>query len=251
MKLNQVLLIILSIFLILMAINTVDAAQIDDNIASSNENIISSTNMDKYTSSGPTHTFELAGSSVYIKDYNPKYKLSNKAKKQFNSVKKAPKKIYTLTIDDTTYSSLLNAKKTNTDDYYTFDTDYTCKVLKPVFKTKNIKKTIINKKYPDRQKYFNAYNKYFTKYNHGKYNMDVNFHFYKGTNNIKYATIKVTKKVKQVTLSKFKTDYTNIKADIGYNSHEGQLGKGSYLFFYGKTLGYEFSEYVANKRNII
>ena len=77
------------------------------------------------------------------------------------------------------------------------------------------------------------------------------FHFYKGNNNIKYATIRVTKKVKQVTLSKFKTDYTNIKADIGYNSHEGQLGKGSYLFFYGKTLGYEFSEYVANKRNII
>ena len=208
MKSYKILIIILSIFLIAVAINTVDAAQADNTseeitassdaviIASGDNNGIASSDANAYTSSGKTHTYKATGKSVYIKDYNPKYKLSKKAKKQIKSVKKAPKKTYKLTIDDDTYKSLKYAKKTKTYDFYTFNTNYKCKVLKPVLKTKTIKKTIINKKYTSHQKYDNAYRKYFTKYNSGKYNMKVKFHFYKGTDRIKYATIKVTKKVK-------------------------------------------------------
>ena len=165
------------------------------------------------------------------------------------SVKKAPKKTYKLTIDDDTYQSLKHAKKTGTNDFYTFDTGYKCKVLKPVLKTKTIKKTIVNKKYTNRQKYYNDYSKYFTKYNSDKYNMKVKFHYYKGTNNIKYVTIKVTKKVKQTTITKFKTTYTKVKADIGYKATNGELSKGSHLLFYGNTFGYEFTNYVATKQN--
>lgn len=261
MKLNQILIITLSIFLIAVAINTVDAAQVDncseDNIASSDVDIISSTednvitvtNDDVYTSSGTTHTYKATGRSVYIKDYNPKYKLSSKAKKQIKSVKKAPKKTYKLTIDDDTYQNLKYAKKTGQSDGYTFTTNYKCKVLKPVLKTKTIKKTIVNKKYTNRQKYFNAYSKYFNKYRDSKYDVNVYFHFYKGTNNIKYATIKVTKKVKQTTITKFKTTYTKVKADISYQATNGQLSKGSHLLFYGNTFGYEFSNFVATKQN--
>ena len=261
MKLNQILLIILTIFIIAVAINTVDAAQIDSNatedikvfndaevISSTNDEAIASTNTD-HTSSGTTHTYKVKGASVYIKDYNPKYKLSNKAKKQIKSVKNAPKKTYSLTIDDDTYLSLKKAKKTKTSDFYTYKTNYKCKVLKPVLKTKTIKKTIVNKKYTDRQKYYDDYCKYFTKYTSDKYKMNVKFHYYKGTRNIKYATIKVTKKVKQTIITKFKTDYTKIKADIGYKATNGELSKGTHLLFYGNTLGYEFGNFVATKYN--
>lgn len=263
MKLNQILIIILSIFLIVVAINTVDAAQVDncsdENIASSAEvviasgdnNVIALSDADVYASSGKTHTYKATGKSVYIKDYNPKYKLSKKAKKQIKSVKKAPKKTYKLTIDDDTYKSLKYAKNTKTSDFYTFNTNYKCKVLKPVLKTKTIKKTIINKKYTSHQKYDNAYRKYFNKYNSGKYTMKVKFHFYKGTDIIKYATIKVTKKVKKTTITKFKTTYTKVKAEIGYTPFNGQLSKGSHLFFYGNTFGYDFTHYVASKHNFI
>ena len=261
MKLNQILIITLSIFLIAVAINTVDAAQVnncsEDNIASSDVDVISSTddnvitltNDDVYTSSRSTHTYKATGNSVYIKDYNPKYKLSSNAKKQIKSVKKAPKKTYKLTIDDDTYQNLKYAKKTGRSDGYTFTTNYKCKVLKPVLKTKTIKKTIVNKKYTSRQNYINAYGKYLNKYSSSKYDVNINFHFYKGTKNIKYATIKVTKKVKQTTITKFKTAYTKVKADICYQSTNGQLSKGSHLFFYGNTFGYDFSNYVATKQN--
>ena len=125
MKLSQILIIILSIFLIAVAINTVDAAQVDNcsenNIASSDvvviascdNNVIASSDANDYTLSVKTHTYKATGKSVYIKDYNPKYKLSKKAKKQIKNVKKAPKKTYKLTIDDDTYKSLKYAKKTN------------------------------------------------------------------------------------------------------------------------------------------
>ena len=261
MKLNQILLIILSIFLIAVAINTVDAAQVDncseDNIASSDVDVISSTddnvitltNDDVYASSGKTHTYKATGSSVYIKDYNPKYKLSTTAKKQINNVKKAPKKTYKLTIDDDTYQNLKYAKKTGQSDGYTFTTNYKCKVLKPVLKTKTIKKTIVNKKYSNRQQYYIAYSNYLHKYKSSIYDVNVYFTCYKGTNEIKYATIKVTKKVKQTTITKFKTAYTKVKADICYQSTNGQLSKGSHLFFYGNTFGYDFSNYVATKQN--
>jgi len=256
MKLNRVLIILLSIFLILIAINTVNAAQLDDNateevIASPNDvDVIASTNNDVYTSSGTTtHTYKVTGKTVYIKDYNYNYKLSKKAKKQIKNVKKAPKKTYKLTIDDDTYQNLKYAKKIGESDFYTFDTNYKCKVLKPVYKTKIVKKTIVNKKYTNRQKYFNDYNKYFTKYNSDKYNMKVKFHYYKGTSNIKYVTIKITKKVKKVTITKFKTGYTKVKAEIGYANHNGELSKGYHLFFYGNTFGYDFSHYVVSKHN--
>ncbi len=263
MKLSQILIIILSIFLIAVAINTVDAAQVDNcsenNIASSDvvviascdNNVIASSDANDYTLSGKTHTYKATGKSVYIKDYNPKYKLSKKAKKQIKNVKKAPKKTYKLTIDDDTYKSLKYAKKTKTSDFYTFNTNNKCKVLKPVLKTKTIKKTIINKKYTDRQKYYNDYSKYFTKYNSGKYNMKVKFHYYKGTYNIKYVSIKVTKKVKKTIITKFKTTYTKVKAEIGYKASNGELSKGSHLLFYGNTFGYDFTHYVASKHNFI
>ena len=70
------------------AINAVNAAEIDN----SSSDVISSSNVD--TSDGSTHIYKAKGSSVYVKDYNPKYKLSSKAQKQFKNVKKAPKKIY-------------------------------------------------------------------------------------------------------------------------------------------------------------
>ena len=256
--------------MIAVAINTVNAAEVDncseenmassdvDIIASNDENVISSTDNNiiastdenVYTSIGTTHTYTATGKSVYIKDFNPKYKLSNKAKKQMESVKKSAKKTYKLTIDHDTYKSLKKAKNTNGNDYYTFNTNYKCKVLKPIFKTKTIKKTIFYKKYTNRQKYINDYNRYFIKYNTGKYNMDVKFHLYEGTDIVKYVTIKVTKKVKQTIITKFKSaGYTKVKAEICYSSHEGQLGKGSHLFFYGKTFGYDFSNYVATKHN--
>ena len=245
MKLKHILTLFLSILVIAIAINAVNAAEIDN----SSNDVISSSNVD--TSDGLTHTYKAKGSSVYVKDYNPKYKLSLKAQKQFKNVKKAPKKIYKISIDDDMYKSLKNAKKTKKYASYTINTNYKCKVLKPVLKSKTIKKTIINKKYTDRQKYFNDYSKYFVKYNTGKYNMDVKFHFYQGTRNIKYVTIKVTKKVKQVTVTKFKTGYTNVKALIGYAPRDGAVGKGSYLLIYGNALGYEFANYVANKHNFI
>ena len=81
--------------------------------------------------------------------------------------------------------------------------------------------------------------------------MKVKFHYYKGTYNIKYVTIKVTKKVKKTTITKFKTAYTKIKADIGYKAFNGELSKGSHLLFYGNAFGYDFSHYVAKKHNFI
>lgn len=245
MKLKQILIIFLCILVVAIAINAVNAAEIDN----SSSDVISSSNVD--TSDGSTHIYKAKGSSVYVKDYNPKYKLSSKAQKQFKNVKKAPKKIYKIAIDDDMYKSLKNAKKTKKYVSYTINTNYKCKVLKPVLKSKTIKKTIINKKYTDRQKYFNDYSKYFVKYNSDKYKMNVKFHFYQGTRNIKYVTIKVTKKVKQVTVTKFKTGYTNVKAFIGYAPRDGAVGKGSYLLIYGNALGYEFANYVANKHNFI
>lgn len=247
MKLNKILVLILSIFIIAVAINSVDAAQIDN---SSNE-VIASSDSDLAVSSEVTHTYAVTGKSVYVKDYNPNYKLSEKAKKQVKNAKKAPKKTYKITISDAKYKNLKNAKKTKQSVGYTVSTNYKCKVLKPVLKTTTIKKTIVNKKFTSRQKYLNAYAKYFSKYNSAKYDMDVKFHFYKGTNAIKYATIKVTKKVKQVKITKFKTVYTNIKADIGYSSHDGQVGKGSFLLVYGNIFGYDFTNFVAHKYNFI
>ncbi|WP_296874664.1 hypothetical protein [uncultured Methanobrevibacter sp.] len=254
MKLNQILIIIVSIFIIALAINAVNAAQIDSDASevltvSNNDDIISSADNDVYTSSGTTHTYKVKGKSVYIKDYNPKYKLSKKAKKQINSVKKAPKKTYKLIIDHDTYKDLRFAKKNKFSDFYTFDTNYKCKVLKPVLKSKTVKKTIVNKKYTNPQKYSRDYSRYFNKYSSDKYNMKVKFHYYKGTNTIKYATIKVTKKVKQTKIIKFKTVYTKVKAEIGYAAHNGQLSKGNHLFFIGNIFGYDFTHYVASKHN--
>lgn len=254
MKLKQLLIIIVSMFLVALAINVVNATQIDSNasevlIASNNDDIISSVDNDVYTSYGTSHTYKVTGKSVYIKDYNPKYKLSKTAKNQIKNVKKAPKKTYKLIIDDETYQDLKFAKKIKSSDFYTFDTNYKCKVLKPVLKTKTVKKTIVNKKYSNPQKYSRDYSKYFNKYNSDKYNMKVKFHYYKGTDTIKYASIKITKKVKQTKITKFKTVYTKIKAEIGYAATNGELSKGTHLLFYGNIFGYDFSHYVASKHN--
>ena len=244
---KKIILILLCIFIFAVTIASVSAMDnsSEEISVSVDNNVIASSYADV------THTYSATGKSVYVKDFNPKYKLSSKAKKQMKSVKKASKKTYSVSIDDETYQSLKYAKKTKTSDYYTFDTNYKCKVLKPVFKSKTVKKTIINKKYYNQQEYINDYNKYFQKYNSGKYNMKVKYHFYKGTNNIKYATIKVTKKVKQVKIVKFKTGYTKVRADIMYTPHNGELSKGSHLLFYGNVWGYDFTNYVASKHNFI
>ena len=115
MKLNQILIIIVSIFIVALAINAVNASEVIT--ISNNEDIISSGDNDVYTSSGTTHTYKVKGKSVYIKDYNPKYKLSKKAKKQIKSVKKAPKKTYKLIIDHDTYKDLRFAKKNKFSDF--------------------------------------------------------------------------------------------------------------------------------------
>lgn len=242
MKLNKILIICLTILIIAVAINTVEAVHIDDYSSTLNSD----------ASNQLTHTYKATGKSVYIQDYNPKYKLSKKAKLQEKKIKDVPKKTYKITINEDTYNSLKNAKKTKNYKEYTFNTNIKCKVLKPVLKSKIVKKTIINKKYTNLQKYNNAYNKYYLKYNmNDNYNMKVNFHFYKGTHNIKYATIKITKKVKQVKIIKFKTGYTNIKANIFYTPNNGEFTRGSHLLFYGNTFGKDFSNFVASKHNFI
>ena len=245
MKLNKLLVLILGLFVIAIAINGVNAAQID-NATQALESVDS-----QILTSDATHSFSVTGSSVYVQDYNPKYKLSQTAKNQIKNAKKAPKKVYKITIDDYEYKSLINAKKTNKDVGYIIDTDYKCKVLKPVFKTKTITKTIVNKKYTNPQKYYNAYCKYFNKYSSSKYKMKVKPQFYKGTRNIKYVTIKVTKKVKQTTITKFKTGYTSIEADIFYKTTNGEFSKGSHLLVYGKVSGLYFSNFVGTKHNFI